>query len=615
MVVPCETEIWIGDARHRVSSAHLWAWRFSSTAVAGIIMPTKPTIIEMDADKLEDVLRRAEAALDEEDYSLLKAVVESYAYLAELVGEKATTIGRLRKMLFGASTEKTSAVIGGGKESESPPAPEGDAATASISASDGENAQETPRKGHGRNGADAYTGAETIEVRHESLQPGDSCPKCEAGTVYETNRPGVLVRLRGQAPVGALVYYLQKLRCSLCGAVFAAQPPEGAGAEKHDATVGSMIGLLKYGTGMPFNRAETLQGSLGIPLPASTQWDIVEAQGERAEPVFEELIRQAAQGEVVFNDDTTVKILELMGERARQAALTSSTAAKPQSDSEESVDHASMAPDSAKKPDAKRKGMFTTGIVSTREGHKIALFLSGRQHAGENLKEVLIRREAELPPPIQMCDALARNLPGTLRTILANCLAHGRRQFVDVVEQFPEECRHVLESLSVIYRNDAIAQERNLSPEERLLFHQAESGPTMEELHIWLARQFDERRVEPNSGLGKAIAYLLRHWEKLTLFLRVAGAPLDNNICERALKKAIRHRRNSLFYKTRHGAHVGDVFMSLIHTCELCGANPFDYLTELERHADEAASNPRDWMPWNYRQALDGTATAVAAAS
>ena len=110
------------------------------------------------------------------------------------------------------------------------------------------------------------------------------------------------------------------------------------------------------------------------------------------------------------------------------------------------------------------------------------------------------------------------------------------------------------------------------------------------------------------------MAYLLRHWEKLTLFLRVPGAPLDNNICERALKKAIRHRRNSLFYKTQHGAHVGDIFMSLIHTSELCGANPFDYLTELERHAGEAASNPRDWMPWNYRQTLDGTAATLAAA-
>ena len=214
-----------------------------------------------------------------------------------------------------------------------------------------------------------------------------------------------------------------------------------------------------------------------------------------------------------------------------------------------------------------------------------------------------------------MCDALTRNLPGELKTILANCLTHGRRQFVDVAERFPEECQHVLEMLAVVYHNDAIARERNLSPEERLLFHQAESGPTMEELHVWLGRQFDERRVEPNSALGKAISYLLRHWEKLTLFLRVAGAPLDNNVCERALKKAIRHRRNSLFYKTPHGAHVGDMFMSLIATCELCAANPFDYLTELDRHAARAASNPAAWMPWKYRGTLAGLASLPDTAS
>jgi hypothetical protein len=214
-----------------------------------------------------------------------------------------------------------------------------------------------------------------------------------------------------------------------------------------------------------------------------------------------------------------------------------------------------------------------------------------------------------------MCDALSRNLPGELKTILGNCLAHGRRQFVDVVGPFPEECRHVLEALAVVYHNDAIAREQKLSPQERLLFHQAESGPTMQELQVWLVWQFDERRVEPNSALGKAISYLLRHWEKLTLFLRVPGAPLDNNICERALKKAIRHRRNSLFYKTPHGAHVGDMFMSLIATSELCGANPFDYLTELDRHASEAATHPAAWMPWNYRETLAGLASLPGTAS
>ena len=157
-----------------------------------------------------------------------------------------------------------------------------------------------------------------------------------------------------------------------------------------------------------------------------------------------------------------------------------------------------------------------------------------------------MRRAQDLTPPIQMCDALSRNLPQELETIVANCLAHGRRQFVDVIEQFPDECRYVLETLQVVYRNDAIARERNLSPQARLQFHQDGSGPPMDQLKAWLARQFDERLVEPNSSLGGAIRYLQRHWEKLTLFLRVPGAPLDNNTAERALKKAILHRRNSL---------------------------------------------------------------------
>jgi transposase len=569
------------------------AWQFSLAAVAGIIMPTKPTIIELDMDKLEEILRRVEAQdLRADDYETIRTVIESYVGLFYAVGDKNTTIQRLRKMLFGARTEKTAAVVGDKKDLPPPPSQDA-AASAAPAGGKGEDTTEPPRKNHGRNGADAYTGAEKIAVRHESLQPGDPCPKCDEGTVYETNRPGVLVRLMGQAPVGARVYYLQKLRCNLCGVVFTAKPPEGVVGEKYDATVGSMIALLKYGTGVPFHRGEKVQGSLGIPLPASTQWDIVAAQAERAEPVFEELIQQAAQGDVIHNDDTGVKILEMMGERARQAALADEV-------SEDS------AKDSATKPEGERTGMFTTGIVSTREGHKIALFLSGRQHAGENLKDVLVRRAAELPAPIQMCDALSRNLPGELATIVANCLAHGRRQFVEVADRFPEECRHVLESLAMIYRNDAMARERNLSPEARLHFHQAESSPTMEELHVWLVRQFEERRVEPNSALGGAISYLLRHWERLTLFLHVPRAPLDNNICEQALKKAIRHRKNALFYKTCHGAHVGDIFMSLIHTCELCGANPFDYLTELERHTTTAASNPQGWMPWNYRETLDG---------
>jgi len=252
----------------------------------------------------------------------------------------------------------------------------------------------------------------------------------------------------------------------------------------------------------------------------------------------------------------------------------------------------------------KRTGLFTSGIISKCGEQLIALFFTGRNHAGENLQSVLESRSKQLASPIQMCDALSRNLPGEFETILANCLSHGRRRFVDVVENFPEEVRYVLEILARVYKNDAVVRKQNLSPRERLIFHQQQSGPLMEALHEWLEHQFSEKTVEPNSSPGEAITYMLNHWKELTLFLRKPGAPLDNNICERALKKAILHRKNALFYKTQNGARVGDLFMSLIHTAELSGANAFDYLCELQRHAERVKEDPGQWMPWNYRETL-----------
>jgi transposase len=555
----------------------------SPLPVAG--MRNSPELVEVDGTRLEEVLRRVEQSLDEEDSTLVRAVFRSYAYLAELVEDKNTSIRRLRRLFFGSSTETTEAVVGGKAEKPGAAVPPDDGAETGSAAGKGntdEPIATAASKGHGRNGAEAYRGASRIVVSHPSLTAGDACPACTQGTVYD-KAPGVLVRITGQPPLAAKIYALQKLRCHLCGQVFTAPRPREAGPKKYDATAGSMIGLLKYGSGLPFNRLDGLQGNLEVPLPASTQWEIVRDVAVNIKPVFDELIRQAAQGDVLHNDDTTVKILELMGEPGRPET-TGGVAAD--ADVAES-----------------RRGLFTSGAVALLDGHRIALFFSGRRHAGENLAQVLKHRAEHLPPPIQMCDALSRNLPGELRTILAHCLAHARRRFVDVYDRFPEPCRHLLETLAVVDRNDAVARERRLSPEARLRFHQEASRPTMQELRDWLTRQLDEKRTEPNSALGGAITYMLKHWDRPTLFLRQAGAPLDNNACERALKKAILHRKNALFYKTRNGASVGDLFMSLIYTCQLNQANPFDYLTRLQRHGEALAANPERWMPWNYRDA------------
>jgi transposase len=434
--------------------------------------------------------------------------------------------------------------------------------------------------GHGRHGAAAFASATRVSIPHATLQSGDACPECGAGKAYRQKEPATLVRIVGQAPLKTTVFEMERLRCNACGQIFTAAAPEMAGPDKYDATAVAMIALLKYGTGVPFNRLEKLESQLAMPLPAATQWELTAAAASLVRPVLEEVIRQAAQGSVIHNDDTGMRILRLTRE-----------------------------------PGDKRTGTFTSGIVSIVGARTIALFFTGAKHAGENIAEVLKRRARELPAPIQMSDALSRNTPKLVgvKVLLANCLAHGRRQIVDVAENFPQECRHVLETLGSVYHNDALTRQRGLSPEGRLLFHQEHSAPVMKELHEWMKAQLEERRTEPNSGLGKAITYLLNHWTKLTLFLSQPSAPLDNTIVERALKKAILNRRNALFYKSLNGAHTGDLFMSLIHTCELNRANPFDYLTELLRHSAELSTDPSEWMPWNYRETLARLTTPTAA--
>ena len=527
--------------------------------------------IEVSIQELETLVDGArEQPLNEENHRKLKGAIETLAELVRMLADQETTLSQLRALLLKApTTEKTGETL---KRAGIEP---------SGQAGKDKKADKKKRKGHGRKPASAFAGARKVDVAHPTLKRGDRCVECGKGKLYPLKDPAVRVRIVGQAPIQATVYGLERLRCNLCQEVFEAPAPEGVGEDKYDETAASMVAILKYGNGVPFHRLEGLQGNLGIPLSASTQWEMVEKAAESIAPAQEELMRQAAQGEVLYNDDTTARILQLKRETGED-----------------------------------RTGVFTSGIVATAAGQKMALFFTGDKHAGENLADVLKRR-AELPPAIQMCDALSRNvpkLPRGLELLLANCLAHGRRNFVVVVDNFPNECRYVLETLGEVYGNDEVAREQGMTATERLAYHQAQSGPRMEELRQWGEQQLAEHKVEPNSGLGKAIRYLLKHWEKLTLFLRREGAPLDNNICERALKKAILHRKNALFYKTRNGARVGDLFMSLIHTCELCEANSFDYLTELQRHAAELQRNPREWMPWNYRATLERTNTVDRAA-
>lgn len=536
----------------------------------------EPELVTATQEELDEILRRAKPALSHQQYRLLEGVLATFVYVMLKLQNAKTSIKRFQRMLFGSRTEHKRNVLERAVVADDAQGQDGAGSVADLP----KVVVPVPkprRPGHGRNAAQAYSGAPIVVCEHPELESGDRCPECDKGRVYDSP-PKSIVKVVGQAPLGATVYKVQRLRCRLCDAIFTAPLPAAvASLPKYDSSCASMIALLRYGNGLPHFRLEGLQASLYVPLPDATQWDIVSKAVPAPRAIFQALICQAAQAPLLHSDDTPMKVLSLMAERARAEA-------------------------DGVKPAA--KAINTSGIVAVLEQHKVVLFFTGHAHAGKNMERVLAHRAQELAPAMQMCDALSSNVAGEFTTIVANCLAHGRRQVADVAEQFPEAARYVIEALAEVYKHDATCRQDQRSPEQRLSFHQEHSQPIMEGLQRWMNEQFDKRLVEPNCGLGKALRYLIGHWEALTLFLRKAGAPLDNNVCEQILKRAIMHRKGSMFYRTVTGAEVGDIYMSLIHTCRLCDANPFEYLNALQHHAQNVISHAARWLPWNYREQL-----------
>jgi len=523
----------------------------------------------------------------------LEQIIRTCFWLVFALQETKITVRRLRSLLFGKSLKPSP-----GSEASSESRPEGGDepsanAVVPADADDGARTSGEPpppsspspegakakgghRCGTGRLGADAYVGAERVECRHEELAVGQRCPVCGQGTLYELP-PGVEIRIDGHALLSALRYELQKLRCSACGQMFTAPLPEEAGKATYSPRARAVLAVSRCYLGLPLYRLEGYQAMLGAPVPDATQWDQIEKVGDCSYKVFAYLESLAAQGDLIHQDDTSVRILSLMAQnlkiRAQAEALGLS---RP----------------------TERTGMFTTGLVVQVGAHTICLYDSGRDHAGENLQSLLLQRQAGLDKPLVMSDALSRNEADENGLIRCHCLAHGRRQFSDLEDVFPVECQVVIEALKQVFDHDDEARE--LEPAARLAYHQAWSGPIMDGLKQWLQKQVDDRLVEPNSSLGKAMAYLQSHWETLTRFLSIPGAPLDNNFVERALKLFIRQRKNSLFFRTEHSAYIASVITSLIATCLHAGVNALDYLVALQEHRAEVAADPAAWLPWTY---------------
>ena len=543
-----------------------------------------PQPIEMEQAEVEQLIEKAEqGTLDAAEQKRLVPLLKTLVWLERTLLETRISLSKLKRILFGKKTEKrrrkpedpgTGSDGGGtgpdeGSGSNDPPTP----TTAPSCEQNGES-NTHKRRGHGRRGAAGYPGAETIFCTHEQYRSGDRCALCERGRLYPS-RPLVRLRFTGHPLASVTHFELEQLRCNTCGALWvASMPPETSGGT-YAVSLKVNLALAHYHLGLPFKRIESFQAMLGMPLSDATQWELVEQVADGTYPIYEYLKKLGANQALVYQDDTGARILSMIRENRSD-------------------------------PPPPRTGMYTT-VLQFEGEYAICLYFTGRQHAGENLDDILAHREPNLPPIQWMSDGLAANTPKQHQdqTLDINCIVHGRRKLVELEDYFPNESAQVIEAIAKVYKHEAECKKQRFTPAQRLAYHQEHSLAVMDDLKAWMQKQFEERYVEPNSRLGGAFDYLLKRWTSLTRFLEVPGAPLDNNTAERALKMILRLRKNSLFYANAHGAYVGDVLTSLIETCRLAGVNPRHYLTTLMENRSAVFREPRAWLPWNYRNNLE----------
>src|SRR5262249_55806472 len=466
-------------------------------------MKNNDDIPPTDTNEIKQLINRVKRGeLDQGDALLIEKLLSILLTIVSLLERKHTSIQRMKELLFGMKEKKRGKDEDKNRAEDGRPGADGSSQTDSpnemASNSTCEDVRRLKRPGHGRMAASDYPGARLVRLIHSEMAPGDPCPEsgCE-GHLHQLEQPNVKIYLTGQPLISATKYERPVLRCSDCFKRYVADLPEGVKEdEKFDETADVAIALYKYSGGLPFYRQARMQESCGVPLPESVQFERCEAVANAGFPIYRHLVELSADGKLFHIDDTRVRVLSGYRED------------KHRSEKERRATHTSEI------------------VVKDLAGRKIAL-----------------------------SDAAAVNGKKRAQTIDANCLAHGRGKFKELEEIFPVECGRVMDAIRKVYWYDD--QTKGMSDQERLEYHQNHSGPVMEELREWIEREFRDRRVEPNSSLGKAFQYLLNHFEKLTRFLSAPGAPIDNNLAERVLKRFVLFRKNSLFYKTEHGAAVG----------------------------------------------------------
>lgn len=521
-----------------------------------------PKVTKLSQEQMDKFLAEImDSNISKESAEFAKMLIHGNAWMARQLELGQLSIAKLRKLFQIQGSEK-----GPSRKPKDDPASSGNKGSASS---------DDDKKGHGRNGADAYEGANIVEVKYPEFNPGDTCPAeaCD-GRLYEMSEPGTLVRVTGAPLASATRYNLQKLRCGICEIVYTAPTPTGVSDKKYDATFIAMLMINKYFMSVPLYRQDKLQNYLGIPLPASTQWDLMVKHEPMLKALYKALALDAANGLALCYDDTSVKIMS----EIKAAKL-------------------------AQKGDKSQHTCFTTGIVSLHEDHRSYLYITDNRTAGKCIAEIMALRDTELDPPVMMCDALPANIPQGISDglyILCFCLVHARRQFYELPKGYDDVSDKVIGLIGTIYDHEA--HTKGYSREKRLAYHQEKSTPVMEELKSYLEEQ--KLEFEPNSVPGKAVEYILSRWTELSQFLRHTNAPLDTNIVERALKLVIQVRKSSMFYKTLSSAAFASYAQSALYSAAQNEINPCDYMSSLIENEQAVIQNPNAWLPWRYQETL-----------
>ncbi len=554
-------------------------------------------MVKMTKQALDELKSRlAERKLEETDVNVLTSLIDFNSWVQQELEKSKLTIDKLRKF-YGFKRERLAKDTKADEDDERHSDTDTNSATdeSDVNATDGNDKKDKKKKpqwskdeNHGRLSAADYTGLAVLALSHvDPYLAKGKCPDCAANNTDAkliSLEPRFAIILESQPLIAGVKYQRECSKCSICEKYFTAPLPANIEQRpKYDYSCYTQIAVWHYYGGTPFNRLEFLQKAQGVPLPDATQSDLMKKLYQRVGKSVIGVLRElAANSNKFMFDDTPGRIIEQMVE--------------------------------AKQSNGKVNGaIHSTALLAEHDGHTICLFETNKNVGGKTFKNLLQDRTAT-DKFLTMSDASKNNFEYLeenlmVQWIICMCLVHGRRKFYDLLPRFGKgvnkDTEFVLDVMSQVYDNERYCKQNKFNDEKRLIYHQKHSGPVMVALHTWLSNLLVHKQVEPNSRFGEAIQYLLKHWKSLTQFLCVAGAPIDNNPCERVVKIIIRYRNNSKFYRTFFGAEMGDAFMSIIHTAVLAGADVFDYLNQLQIYEEAVKANPNSWLPWNYRQTIE----------